>query len=150
MSEFSFCSFPQLGELTFLSHFRRLSTRPLGSLARNSVSLCAIIAVLPYQPTVYVADHEAPIVVCDCIAYLRNKGFHEEGIFRITGNIDVVNCLKEAYNNEFATKELKTSSNVSVLNNFYPAPAVADVASLLKRFFYELKEPVGYIFFTSV
>lgn len=63
-------------------------------------------------------------------------------MFRIPGNLDVVNLLKEKYNTKFSLPELKQSSKFSVLNKHKPAPSVNDVASLLKLFFTELPEPL--------
>lgn len=87
-------------------------------------------------------DHEAPVIVCDCISFIRNRGFYETGVFRIPGNLDVVNLLKQKYNDRFKTRELKEMNGYSVLNKHRPAPSVNDVASLLKLFFTELPEPL--------
>lgn len=87
-------------------------------------------------------DHEAPILVCDCISFIRNRGFYETGVFRIPGNLDVVNLLKNKYDQRFSNEELKVQNDYSVLNKHKPAPSVNDVASLLKLFFTELPEPL--------
>lgn len=87
-------------------------------------------------------DHEAPIVVCDCIAFIRNLGFYETGVFRIPGNLEIVEALKNEYDTRFASADLKKQSAYSVLNRYSPRPTVNDVASLLKVYFNELPEPL--------
>ena len=62
----------------------------------------------------------------------------------MTGNFKIVNALKESYNREFATMEHKLSSETSVLDEWIPEFDATDVATLLKTFFRELKEPVSY------
>eukprot|EP00924_Labyrinthula_sp_SR-Ha-C_P004789 snap_masked-scaffold_1-processed-gene-12.16-mRNA-1 protein AED:0.06 eAED:0.06 QI:283/0.66/1/1/0.66/0.5/4/86/373 len=95
-------------------------------------------------------DHELPIPFCDAIAYLRDQDFLTAlGIFRITGNIEVVNLLKKAYNNEFEDKNQKRNSRLSILNTTMLLSqqnmtdvSPHDVASMLKAFFQELDEPL--------
>ena len=117
------------------------STRLKDSLGRNWVDIISLGHSMLFCEILCI-DHPAPIVVCDCIAYLRNRGLAEKGIFDTSGNIAVVGGLKRRYNQEFATMEHKLSNTASVLNQWFPAPALTDVAALLKIFFNELKEPV--------
>ena len=96
-----------------------------------------------------VTDHQAPIVVCDCVAFLKTHGISDESLFRIPGRKEVVNSLKQRYDQEFATRELKLRSEVSVLNVIRPVPTVADVATLLISFLNDLSEPVFCTFSVS-
>lgn len=42
--------------------------------------------------------HEVPVLVCDCIAFIRARGLHEKGLFRKPGKREfVVQLLKEYY-----------------------------------------------------
>lgn len=85
-------------------------------------------------------DSEAPIIVCDCIAFLRNRGLQEVGLFRIPGNADLIQTLQVAYNDNYSSKKAKDSSEFSVLNEHNPPPAPSDVASLLKSYFKSLNQ----------
>ena len=97
-----------------------------------------------FTKTIFVLylDHESPIVVCDCIAFLRNRGIYKFGIFRVPGNMDMVNELKQEYNAIFDSKSAKEEDRTSILNSHKPAPSVSDVTSLLKAYFKDLTEPV--------
>lgn len=79
-----------------------------------------------------ILDSEAPGVVCDCIAYIRAKGMHTEGLFRVPGNVDIVEILKDAYENGIEDDVL-TAKNVD---------GVHEVATLLKLYFRLLAEPL--------
>ena len=87
-------------------------------------------------------DSEAPIIVCDCIEFLRHKGLKREGIFRVNGNEEKVSEIREMYNAEFKTRKSKQTNTISVLNALSPLPSPIDVASLLKRFFSSLSSPM--------
>jgi len=78
-----------------------------------------------------VLNTETPLVVCDCIAFIRAKGMYTEGIFRIPGQQDLVDALKHKYSEE---------KEEDVLNSL-PCE-VHDVATLLKSFFRWLPEPI--------
>eukprot|EP00924_Labyrinthula_sp_SR-Ha-C_P014356 maker-scaffold_20-snap-gene-3.43-mRNA-1 protein AED:0.00 eAED:0.00 QI:151/1/1/1/1/1/2/75/326 len=88
-------------------------------------------------------DHEAPIVVCDCMAFIRNKGLYTTGVFRIPGGKGVVDELKARYNAYYKNKDKKRYDSHSVLNEFKDEHGlqVHDVASLLKAFFNDLETP---------
>lgn len=72
-----------------------------------------------------------PRVVCDCIAYLRAAGLRQEGLFRIPGDTDRVNIVKEAYD----------EGRDGVLDDV-PLLEIHDVCTLLKMFFRKLPEPL--------
>jgi len=78
-----------------------------------------------------VLNSETPVVVCDCITYLRAQGMYTEGIFRIPGQQDTVDALKHRYVQE---------KDEDVLNAI-PCE-VHDVATLLKSYFRWLPEPL--------
>ena len=88
-------------------------------------------------------------MVCDCVAFLKRHGISDNSLFRVPGRSEVVNSLRQRYNQEFATRELKLRSEVSVLNVIRPAPTVADVATLLITFLNDLSEPVFSILSVS-
>lgn len=78
-----------------------------------------------------VLNTETPVVVVDCITFLRAQGMYTEGLFRIPGQQDVVDALKFRYVQE---------KNEDVLNKI-PCE-VNDVATLLKSYFRWLPEPI--------
>lgn len=43
---------------------------------------------------VLLPESEAPVVVCDCMAYIRSKGLYNEGVFRVNGNNDRIESIK--------------------------------------------------------
>mmetsp|Transcript_9409 Transcript_9409/g.16483 ORF Transcript_9409/g.16483 Transcript_9409/m.16483 type:complete len:382 (+) Transcript_9409:484-1629(+) len=74
---------------------------------------------------------ETPVVVCDCIAFLRAQGMYTEGLFRVPGQQDVVDALKHRYVED---------REEDVLNSI-PCE-VHDVGTLLKSYFRWLPEPI--------
>mmetsp|Transcript_25474 Transcript_25474/g.41091 ORF Transcript_25474/g.41091 Transcript_25474/m.41091 type:complete len:407 (-) Transcript_25474:12-1232(-) len=78
-----------------------------------------------------VLNTETPVVVCDCIAYLRGKGLYTEGLFRVPGQQDTVDALKLRYCKE---------EDEDVLNEI--KCEVNDVGTLLKSYFRWLPEPI--------
>jgi len=88
-------------------------------------------------------DNQTPIIVCDCISYLREKGLFHEGVFRVPGSNDVVKRLLLDYDKHYKTPEMKATVKYDVLNRFPEPISADDVASLLKRYLAELNEPVS-------
>jgi len=78
-----------------------------------------------------VITSETPVVVCDCIAFLRAQGLYTEGVFRIPGQQDVVDALKFRYVQENPDEDVLSSIPCDV----------NDVATLLKSYFRWLPEP---------
>ncbi|KAH9260729.1 hypothetical protein BASA81_001196 [Batrachochytrium salamandrivorans] len=72
-----------------------------------------------------------PTLVCDCMAYIRERGMRTEGLFRIPGDTDTVNVLKERY-------EKGEKSNVLATMRL----DIHDVGTLFKLFFRVLPEPL--------
>mmetsp|Transcript_11873 Transcript_11873/g.13809 ORF Transcript_11873/g.13809 Transcript_11873/m.13809 type:complete len:406 (-) Transcript_11873:554-1771(-) len=87
-------------------------------------------------------DNQTPIIVCDCISYLREKGLFHEGVFRVPGSNDVVKRLLLDYDKHYKTPEMKATVKYDVLNRFPEPISADDVASLLKRYLAELNEPL--------
>mmetsp|Transcript_6614 Transcript_6614/g.13399 ORF Transcript_6614/g.13399 Transcript_6614/m.13399 type:complete len:509 (+) Transcript_6614:209-1735(+) len=73
-----------------------------------------------------------PTVVCDSIAYIRAKGVETEGIFRISGNKDTMDYLRQQYDS--GLRGAISQSGVDV--------QIHDVCGLLKQWFRELPEPL--------
>ncbi|GBG35050.1 Rho GTPase activating protein, putative [Hondaea fermentalgiana] len=78
-----------------------------------------------------VINSETPIVVCDCIAFLRAQGMYTEGVFRIPGQQDIVDALKFRYVQENEDEDVLSAIPCEV----------NDVATLLKSYFRWLPEP---------
>eukprot|EP00924_Labyrinthula_sp_SR-Ha-C_P014330 maker-scaffold_20-snap-gene-2.9-mRNA-1 protein AED:0.04 eAED:0.04 QI:102/1/0.8/1/1/1/5/130/247 len=97
-------------------------------------------------------DHEAPIVVCDCLAYIRNKGklfikiyivgLYTEGIFRVPGEKGYITEIEKEYNKYYSSPRHKKKKNISVLDTLPREPSVHDVCGLLKSFFQSLPSPL--------
>lgn len=49
-------------------------------------------------------ESEAPVVVCDCVSYIRTNGLYNEGVFRVNGNGERVDEVKVSQT--FTTSEL--------------------------------------------
>ncbi|XP_022109764.1 rho GTPase-activating protein 24-like isoform X2 [Acanthaster planci] len=71
-----------------------------------------------------------PSVVEMCVTYIRNNGIREEGIFRLNGRSSMVQELQDA----FDKGERPCFEDLS--------PGVHTIASLLKRYFQLLPEPI--------
>lgn len=87
-------------------------------------------------------DSEAPIVVCDCIAFLRHHGLQHSGVFRVSPNKSRRVELEELYDKEFLSKKEKDNKEFSILNECFVNFNVNEVASLLKTYLSKLVEPV--------
>ncbi|GBG24674.1 Rho GTPase activating protein, putative [Hondaea fermentalgiana] len=73
-----------------------------------------------------------PPVVCDAIAFIRAKGLHVEGIFRVSASKDVLDQLRALYDDGAQGAIVRTDFEVSV----------HDAAGLLKLWFRELPHPL--------
>uniref|UniRef100_A0A8C9RHX1 Rho GTPase activating protein 22 n=1 Tax=Scleropages formosus TaxID=113540 RepID=A0A8C9RHX1_SCLFO len=71
----------------------------------------------------------APLLVEQCVDFIRERGLHEEGLFRMPGQANLVKDLQEAF--DCGDKPLFDSNT-----------DVHTVASLLKLYLRELPEPV--------
>lgn len=87
-------------------------------------------------------DSEAPIVLCDCIAFLRHHGLQNVGLFRTSGNKDRIDELVALYDKEYFTKEMKEANDASIFNDCLVNFNVREVASLMKQYFTTLNEPI--------
>lgn len=89
-----------------------------------------------------ILNSEAPTVLCDCMAYLREHGLDTEGLFRIPGNTDLVKDIKkkyEEYNEEGRGKVKRDVLNAKDITTYLE---VHDVATLMKGYFRDLAEPL--------
>ncbi|XP_078284521.1 rho GTPase-activating protein 22-like isoform X1 [Rhinoraja longicauda] len=73
--------------------------------------------------------HLAPLLVEQCVDFIRERGLNEEGLFRMPGQANLV-------------KELQDSFNCGEKPRFDKNTDVHTVASLLKLYLRELPEPV--------
>ncbi|XP_060643593.2 rho GTPase-activating protein 25 [Anolis sagrei] len=74
-------------------------------------------------------QHLVPILVEKCAEFIRNHGLHEEGIFRLPGQDNLVKQLRDAF-------------DAGERPSFDQDTDVHTVASLLKLYLRELPEPV--------
>ena len=84
-----------------------------------------------------VLRDEAPVVLCDCISFLRTHGLYETGIFRVPGNGARVESMAKSYTSASKRRE-------SVINLFQDKPefSVHDVCSLFKLYLKSLEQPL--------
>ncbi|KAH3757872.1 Rho GTPase-activating protein RGD1 [Pelomyxa schiedti] len=80
------------------------------------------ISLVPSTPT------GVPLVIHDCITYLLKNALCAEGVFRVSGSTMEINSLRDSYN-EGRKVDFEDTDPFSV-------------ASLLKKFFYELPDPL--------
>ncbi|XP_072165740.1 uncharacterized protein [Diadema setosum] len=73
---------------------------------------------------------EIPVVVERCVSYLRENGLYEEGIFRLNGRSSMVQQLQDIFDN----------GEVPDFDSY--GASSHTVASLLKRYFQYLPEPI--------
>lgn len=85
--------------------------------------------------------HEVPVLVCDCIAFIRARGLHEKGLFRKPGKREFVVQLLKEYYKRFPDLQSYSQNSYSVLNN-NPLVSVRDVCSLLKMFLCDLNDKI--------
>ena len=72
-----------------------------------------------------------PRVVCDCIGYIRAWGLNQEGLFRIPGDSDKVNYIKDQYDlGHDGVLDMESTLEIH------------DVCTLLKLFFRKLPQPL--------
>ncbi|KAJ3342585.1 hypothetical protein HDU93_001973 [Gonapodya sp. JEL0774] len=84
-----------------------------------------------------VGQHEVPAVVFRCLEFLESKGLDEEGIYRQSGSVHVVNWLREQF--ELAGDLDLISTNDDQIGPPFDAHSVA---SLLKQYLRDLPEPI--------
>uniref|UniRef100_A0A6B2LCK7 Rho-GAP domain-containing protein n=1 Tax=Arcella intermedia TaxID=1963864 RepID=A0A6B2LCK7_9EUKA len=74
-------------------------------------------------------DSPCPLIVLNCLRYLKKNGTETEGIFRLSGRAQRIEELKQAYNRGEVT-DLSNEADVHV------------IAGLLKSYFRELPDPL--------
>lgn len=78
-----------------------------------------------------VLESGTPVVVCDCVAWIRAQGLETEGVFRIPGTQDKVDDILARY-------DLGEKGVISSVQDV----SVHDVCTLLKQWLRELRDPI--------
>lgn len=114
----------------FLSDRNGFTGRVFGVSLSESLSIASAEVIVQSE---LVSFGRIPIVVAKCGAYLKANGLETQGIFRIAGNNKRVKELQFIFSSppDYGSK----------FNNWEPY-TVHDVASLLRRFLNNLKEPL--------
>ena len=82
-----------------------------------------------------------PFVLVECVAYIRSHGMKVDGIFRKNGNLGQASALRDAFLN-YESGKSKTSPDLELMLGMSNDGHVRTVASLLKMYFRELKDPL--------
>ncbi|XP_072122643.1 rho GTPase-activating protein 25-like isoform X1 [Mobula birostris] len=101
--------------------------RSMGSLSAGAVFGQRLTDTVAYEQK--FGQHLVPIIVEKCVAFMREQGLKEEGIFRLPGQDNLV-------------KELRDAFDAGERPTFNRDTDVHTVASLFKLYFRELPEPV--------
>lgn len=114
----------------FLSNRHGFTGRVFGVSLSESLSMASAEVIVQSE---LVSFGRIPIVVAKCGAYLKKSGLETSGIFRIAGNSKRVKELQYVFS---------SPPDYGAKFNDWDSYTVHDVASLLRRFLNNLKEPL--------
>eukprot|EP00053_Salpingoeca_punica_P013297 m.119930 g.119930 ORF g.119930 m.119930 type:complete len:697 (+) comp16165_c1_seq1:111-2201(+) len=87
---------------------------------------------LPIGDVCLREGRDIPWVVSKCVEEIERRGLKETGLYRVSGNVQLVNELRARFNDDPAHTQLDTAV----------VPNISSVAALLKLYFRELPEPL--------